>query len=117
MISSLLFMNLMFFLLIGIGGAAMASVDGVALPWIYTLIPLWIVANLPYVFYLVHLVKNKENEKGLSAIKHSIASSAWLAFPGGITIFIFFGSKIFWVGFLIPFIQIIIAVYIYIKYR
>ena len=116
-IGSFLFLNLILLLLITIGSTAMASVEGVALPWMDTLLSLWVVGNIPYAFYALLLMKNRKDTKRLNTIKHTIASSAWLAFPGGIVMFIFFGSKIYWVGYTIPAIQILLALYVYVKYR
>ena len=114
-IISLLFVNMMFFFLIGIGGVSMASVEGVVSPWLHRLYPFWIIAHIPYAFYVINLIRNRKNENSLIAIKRSISFSAWLAFPGGIAIFMFFGSKIPWVVVIIPLIQTTIAIFVYIR--
>ena len=112
---SLLFINLMFFFLIGIGGMSMASVEGVAAPWLHIILYFWICAHIPYLFYITNLIKNKKDKNKLLATKRSIASSAWLAFPGGIAIFMFIGSKIPWAAMIFPIIQTIVGVYVYLK--
>ena len=80
LITGLIFINLLFFALIGIGGASMASVEGIASPLIPAIFLFWICAHIPYGFYIVSLIKNKKSEKKLNATRRSISLSAWLAF-------------------------------------
>ena len=114
-IIGIIFLNLIFFLLIGIGSVSMASVEGVAEPWLHTLIPYWIAVHIPYIFYLTIMIKDRQQEQKMTAIKHSISRTAWLAFPGGIALFMFFGSNIPWIAVVIPLIQIIIAISVYLR--
>jgi len=115
LISGLLFINLIFLALIGIGGASMASVEGVASPVTNTIFLFWIIAHIPYGFYIANLIRNKKSEKKLTAIQRSISFSAWLAFPGGVTLFIFIGSKLAWAAVVIPLIQTLIAISVYLR--
>ena len=115
LITGLIFINLLFFALIGIGGASMASVEGIASPLIPAIFLFWICAHIPYGFYIVSLIKNKKSEKKLNATRRSISLSAWLAFPGGIALFMFIGSKLSWAAVVIPLIQTIIAISVYLR--
>jgi hypothetical protein len=115
LIIGLVFINFVFFLLIGIGSISMANVEGVAEPWLTTLIPYWIAAHIPYVFYVFNLIKDHKNGRDSTAIKRSISRSAWIALPGGIALFMFVGSKIPWAAVVIPFIQTLIAIIVYKK--
>jgi len=115
LITGLLFINLIFLALIGIGGVSMANVEGIAPSVTHTIFLFWICAHIPYAFYIVNLIRNNKNEKKLNAAKRSISLSAWLAFPGGVTLFMFIGSRISWAAVVIPLIQTIIAISIYLR--
>jgi hypothetical protein len=115
LILGLIFLNVIFFLLIGIGSVSMANVEGVAEPWLSTLLAYWIVVHVPYAFYIINFIKDHRNGRDSTAIKQSISRSAWIGFPGGVALFMFFGSKIPWAAAVIPLIQTLIAIIVYKK--
>lgn len=112
---SLVFVNLIFFGLLAIGSTSMATVEGVALPWLDILFSLWVCFHIPYVFYLITSYRNLKNEKQSIAVKRSVVFSAWLAFPGAVGLFILMGSKIVWLAAVIPLIQTLVAISVYLK--
>ena len=110
-----LFASFIFVALIGIGGASQAVVEGVADPsWSKSLYQLWVWFLTPYFLYLMLLVKNWGNPTRFPISYRSIVSSAWLSFPGVIAAFLFVGSEIQSVLFVVPFIQILITCLLYI---
>ena len=117
LIVSFLFVNLILLLLVGIGGASMASVDGIALPWQNSITLFWLTANLPYLVYAFVYLKDLRNENDSLALKRCISTSAWLAFPGGVALLLFFGSKIPWAAAVFPVVQFMLAIFIYIRKR
>ena len=110
---SFLFINLVFFALSGIGGSSMASVDGVVVPWLGSLIFFWTAAVIPYCFYALILIKNKKKPETPPSVKCTLIYSAWIGFPSGIACFILTGSEIYRAALILPAVQTFTAVFIY----
>lgn len=114
LIFCIIFTSFIFFVLIGMGGASQAVVDGVAKPfWSRQLYRLWACFLTPYLVYAILLAKDWEDPARLPVAYRSVARSAWLSFIGAIAVFIFVGSKIQYMLFILPFIQILITFLLY----
>ena len=107
LIPGFLFVNFAFFMLIGLGGASQAVVEGIADPlWSKPIYQIWIWFLTPYFVYLLLLIKDWRNSLLFPISYRGIIRSAWLSFIGAIAAFLFMGSAIQPVLFVFPFIQI-----------
>ena len=114
LIPGFLFVNFIFFILIAIGGASQAVVEGVADPlWSKPIYQLWFWFLTPYFIYLLFILKDIKNSLLFPISYRSIIRSAWLSFIGAIAAFLLIGSAIQYILFVIPFVQIALTCLLY----
>ncbi len=110
----LVFLNLVFFMLLSIGGASMAVVEGVAgSSWLETLFITWLVFHIPWLFYGFVTAAGKSDPEKLASAEKCRQKTAWLAFPGAIAVFFLIGSNRLHYAIIFPMLQLSAALIIY----
>ncbi len=112
--SGLIPINLAFFMLMAIGGASMAVVDGVAGDWQTQIIILWALFNAPYLYFLFLQMRAQKNTSLLPAAQKAMKYTNWLALPGAVSVFFLVGSiNAQWLSLAFPLLQLIVAAIIF----
>ncbi|HNW12421.1 MAG TPA: hypothetical protein PLK58_00405 [Candidatus Rifleibacterium sp.] len=112
--SGLIPINLVFFMLMAIGGASMAVVDGVAGDWQTQIIILWALFNAPYLYFLFLQMRAKKDAGLQPAADKAIYYTNWLALPGAMSAFFLVGSiNAQWLSLIFPLLQIVSAAIIF----
>lgn len=111
--AGLLFINFIFFMLFAIGGASMANVEGVAGSWAMELSVIWLIFNIPWLIYAVSYSRNYHNKVVLAKVRKCVRYTGWLAFPGGISVFILIGSSKVLFSLIFPVVQTISAIVLF----
>ena len=112
--SGLIPINLVFFMLMAIGGASMAAVDGVAGDWQTQIFILWALFNAPYLYFVFLKMRAKKNAGLLPAAEKAMYYTNWLALPGAMSAFFLVGSlNAQWLSLVFPSLQIVIAALIF----
>ncbi len=113
-ISGLIPINLVFFMLMAIGGASMAVVDGVAGDWQTQIFILWALFNAPYVYFGILHTRAQKDPSLLPAADKAMYYTNWLALPGAMCVFFLVGSiNAQWISLAFPMIQITAAAVIF----
>ncbi len=108
-----IFVNFIFFMLFGIGGASMATVDGVAGDWASSLYAAWLIFNFPWLLYGVSYIRHRHDPQQKAQIMKCIKHTGWLSVLGGISVFLFVGSGKVAYSLAFPVIQTIASIIIY----
>ncbi len=90
--SGLIPVNLVFFMLMAVGGASMAVVDGVAGDWQTQIFILWALFNAPYLYFVFLQMRAKKNTGLRPATEKAMHYTNWLALPGAMCVFFLVGS-------------------------
>lgn len=101
-------------MLMAIGGASMAVVDGVAGDWQTQIFILWALFNAPYVYFGMLQMRAQKNAELLPAVQKAMKYTNWLALPGAMCVFFLVGSiNAQWLSLAFPLIQITAAAIIF----
>lgn len=112
--SGLLPVNLAFFMLLAIGGASMAVVDGVAGDWQTQIYILWALFNVPYLYFVFLQGRARKDAGLLPAANKAMYYTNWLALPGAMSAFFLVGSpKAQWLSLGFPLLQLVLAAIIF----
>jgi len=112
--SGLIPINLVFFMLMAIGGVSMANVEGVAGDWQTQIFILWALFNAPYVYFGMLQMRAQKDPSRLPAAQKAMSYTNWLALPGAMCAFFLVGSpKAQWLSLVFPLLQLVIAALIF----
>jgi len=112
--SGLIPVNLVFFMLIAIGGASMAVVDGVAGDWQTQIYILWAFFNAPYLYFVFLQMRARKDASLLPAADKAIYYTNWLALPGAMSAFFLVGSsRAQLLSLVFPLLQLLVAAIIF----
>lgn len=112
--SGLIPVNLVFFMLMAIGGVSMAVVDGIAGDWQTQIIILWALFNGPYLYFGFLQMRATKDPGLLPAAQKAMLYTNWLALPGAMCAFFLVGSiNAQWLSLAFPLVQITAAAIIF----